>query len=381
MTWEEACRLMGIAETATQAEIKDQYLYKVQLLHPDKNLNKPEKVVQRAGEELALVNEAYKFLCEPKNDPNNQPKLEVTPKYIRFGEMGLGQKKSTTIEIKNAGGPFSNIWVDNSPSPWLTITVIKAAGTEPLPLTVTIEAQGLPEIIQSETCSLVIKLKNEKTRLSDEAAIVVEITPQPLAAKLKIRPGKMTFREIPPGSAITQALEIKNSGTNNLHGFIITKPPWLSVSQKTINLPRRSLSRNYLVQVDASALGPRFSGRGSVEVFTNGGSVIIPVEVSTAAQPQWAGAPATSYYPASKPATGSPVAPPASQTAYPSYGKKKGWSSFSRFLFIYAVTFLTGFGVVYLFTANRPEGLDWGSVRGWAILTFVVSLLVAAMRC
>jgi hypothetical protein len=381
MTWEEACRLLGIAETATQAEIKDQYFYKVQLLHPDKNLNKPEKVVQRAGEELALVNEAYKFLCEPKNDPNNPPKIEVTPKYIRFGEMGLGQKKSTTIEITNAGGPFSNIWVDNSPSPWLKVTGIKAAGTEPLPLTVTIEAQGLPEIIQSETCSLVIKLKNEKTHLADEAAIGVEITPQPLVSKLKIRPGKLTFRDVPPSSVKTQALEIKNSGANNLHGFIITKPPWLSVSQKTINLPRRSLSRNYLVQVDASALGPRFSGRGSVEVFTNGGSVMIPVEVSTATQPQSAVAPQRPYYPTGQAPPGNQLRSRSYQTAYPSPRKKGVGNSFFRFLFIYAVTFLTGFGVVYLFTANRPEGLDWGSVRGWAILTFVVSLLVAAMRC
>ncbi len=377
MTWEEACRLLGVPENATQAEIKDQYFYKVQLLHPDKNLNKPEKVIQRAGEELALVNEAYKLLSDPKNDPHNPPKLEVTPRYVRFAGVGLGQKKSTVIEVKNTGGPFTNVWIDNSPAPWLTVTDIKAAGGEPLPLAVTIEALGLPEIILEEESLLRIRLKNEKTQLADELDVGVEIVPEALPAKLKVKPGKMVFPKLSPGSIHSRALEIKNAGPDTLHGYINTRGSWLSISQSIITLPRRSVSRGFVVQADANNLGARIRDRGFVEIFTNGGHVTIPVDIATSAQPvKQHQAPS---YAAAAPSAGHPP-PGAGYLAWTPSRKGTGGFSFIRFIFIFALTFLVGFGVIYLLTANTLKGLDIGAVRGWALITFFVSLLVTALH-
>ena len=120
MIWEEACHVMGVIETATTAEIKEQYLYKVQLLHPDKTLDKPEKIRQKAEEELIRINEAYKFLSNEKNNPRTPPKLEISPLAVRFADVALHQKKVTTIDIGSIGGPFTNCWIDNSPAPWLT---------------------------------------------------------------------------------------------------------------------------------------------------------------------------------------------------------------------------------------------------------------------
>jgi len=44
MNWEEACQILGVPITATKDEIRAQYIYKAQLLHPDKTIGLPENV-------------------------------------------------------------------------------------------------------------------------------------------------------------------------------------------------------------------------------------------------------------------------------------------------------------------------------------------------
>ncbi len=118
MNWEEACRILGISETTSSKEIEDQYIYKVQLLHPDKNQNKPEKVRIKAEEELKQVNQAYNFLKQPINNPfRSPPKVHVSPKHIRFKDMEKEQKKTTTFIIA-ACGPYTNIWIDRNSASW-----------------------------------------------------------------------------------------------------------------------------------------------------------------------------------------------------------------------------------------------------------------------
>jgi curved DNA-binding protein CbpA len=79
MNWEEACRVLGIQPGATPEEIKTQYLYKANLLHPDKTVNCPEKVKLQAEEELKQVNSAYAVLQNPSNNRlSQQPKLAVS---------------------------------------------------------------------------------------------------------------------------------------------------------------------------------------------------------------------------------------------------------------------------------------------------------------
>jgi hypothetical protein len=85
MDWAEACRTLGVAESATAEEIKEQYLYKAQLLHPDKNQDKPENIRRKAEAELVLINQAFSFLSDPQNNPYRvPPKLAVEPAVIRF---------------------------------------------------------------------------------------------------------------------------------------------------------------------------------------------------------------------------------------------------------------------------------------------------------
>ena len=88
MNWEEACQIFGIPPTSSPDEIHAQYIYKAQLLHPDKTMGLPEKVRQKAEEELKLVNVAYSVLKDPKNNTKIvPPKLSVSPRQIRFKDI------------------------------------------------------------------------------------------------------------------------------------------------------------------------------------------------------------------------------------------------------------------------------------------------------
>jgi hypothetical protein len=176
MDWAEACRILGVAESATEQEIKEQYLYKAQLLHPDKNQDKPENIRRKAEAELALVNQAFSFLGNPINNPYRiPPKLALEPTAIRFKDVDVGERKSTTLIVRNVGGPYTSIWMDNQPAPWLTVTGVKSITSERLPLEVTLECTAIGEPGHEYMSDLLIKLENESTHAVDQAIVKIEL--------------------------------------------------------------------------------------------------------------------------------------------------------------------------------------------------------------
>lgn len=176
MNWEEACQILGVTSTATAAEIRAQYLYKAQLLHPDKTAGLPESVRQKAEEELKHVNAAYNFLSDLKNNPqSNPPKLSVSPRHIRFKDVEPSKKKTTIIEIESVGGPYTKFWMDDSPAAWLKVIEVKSTTNDPLPLEVTIEATGNSILRKQIECSLPIRIENEKTKTRDEVTVKIEL--------------------------------------------------------------------------------------------------------------------------------------------------------------------------------------------------------------
>jgi hypothetical protein len=185
MTWEEACRILGFSVNATPAEIKNQWLYKANLLHPDKTANLPENMRIKAEEDFKQASIAYNFLTDPKNNPHrNPPKLDVRPKRISFKEVEAGSKKSTTVLVKSAGGPYTKFWMDDSPVPWLHVTAIKSLTQDTLPLEVTIEASGIGKPDQQHQCKLLIRLENEQAKSKDETFVIVT-----LSIKTILQPG------------------------------------------------------------------------------------------------------------------------------------------------------------------------------------------------
>ena len=65
MTYDEALRLLGLNEKATEADIKLAYRELAQILHPDKYANN-KRLSDRANEQLKLVNEAREVLLGGK---------------------------------------------------------------------------------------------------------------------------------------------------------------------------------------------------------------------------------------------------------------------------------------------------------------------------
>ncbi len=226
MDWAEACRILGVSESATDAEIKEQYIYKAQLLHPDKNQDKPENVRRRAETELALVNQAYSFANQPNNNPYKvPPKLAIEPMAIHFKDVGIGEKKAGTLIIRNTGGPYTSVWMDNQPAPWLAVTGVRSIDKERLPLEVALECTGMGESGRQYTCDLAVKLENENTHAIDNAAVKIELntrlgTAAPYVANGAILKAKKINREIPHNRPIAP-LTPKNKMGFSIKAFLV----------------------------------------------------------------------------------------------------------------------------------------------------------------
>jgi DnaJ domain len=176
MKWEEACQTLGVATTATPTEMHAQYIYKAQLLHPDKTAGLPEKARQKAEEELKVINAAYTVLKDPKNNAVTiPPKLKVVPRHISFTNVESGQQKTTHIQIESVGGSYTKFWMADAPAPWLKVIEAKSTTNDPLPLEVTIEATGDSALQEHSQCNLPIRLENEKTKTKDEVSIKIEL--------------------------------------------------------------------------------------------------------------------------------------------------------------------------------------------------------------
>jgi DnaJ-domain-containing protein 1 len=62
-TLERACRLLGVAATSSQEEIKAAYRHLAVRYHPDRQERKNEQERRAATERMAAINEAYRLLC------------------------------------------------------------------------------------------------------------------------------------------------------------------------------------------------------------------------------------------------------------------------------------------------------------------------------
>jgi hypothetical protein len=226
MDWTQASQILGVTESASEDEMKEQYLYKAQLLHPDKNQDKPEAVRKKAESELALINQAYAFLSNPGNNPYKiPPQLIVEPMGIRFKDIKIGEKKTTTLIIRNAGGPYTSIWIDNSPAPWLTVAAVKSITSERLPLEVTLECTGLGEPDNAYFCDLLIKLENEKTQVVDTAVVKIELytksaATEPVLPKTQELPVQGPVVAASPAEPQVRTVRPKNGGFS-LGAFLI----------------------------------------------------------------------------------------------------------------------------------------------------------------
>ena len=282
MGWEEACRILGVEPGASSEEIRQQYYYKAQLLHPDKTIGRPESIRRKAADEFKLVNQAYQFLTDPLNNPfTNPPRLKVSPKHIRFRDVEIGQRKTTSFEVSNIGGPYTSIWFEREPSAWLSVTSFRSTTTEQLPMEVTIECTGAGEQGKQYSCRLPVRLENAKTKLKDEVALDIELWTKATRPALSADTSKIEFTGLITGTSETREVTLSNVGHGVLEGVISTSRPWLSVLPGSVRLGP-SESRPYSVVVNTDTLPSGFVDRAEACFRTNGGAATLVVDLSVA---------------------------------------------------------------------------------------------------
>ncbi|MDR2202160.1 MAG: DnaJ domain-containing protein [Clostridiales bacterium] len=98
-------KILGVRETASDADIKQAYRAKAKALHPDLNRNNPA-----AAAGLAEVNEAYGLLSDPKARAEYDKKLNA-PIFTR-AEQPFAARKAATPPPRPTAAPTGNPRID-----------------------------------------------------------------------------------------------------------------------------------------------------------------------------------------------------------------------------------------------------------------------------
>lgn len=206
--WEDYYEILGVSPDSGDKEIKDAYLYKVNILHPDRLSGASESVRRRAEEDLKQVNRAYEVLSAPQKRKQYysewikhkagtkripKPIPVVDPTVISFSDVEPGETKKATFIVKNSGGPYSEIRIHPSnPYSWVKIIDRWSLGTsDELPLQVEIEAEA-DEWNKSYSEYIEVKLDEEETAVK----VDLQTKAQPATGVVSSRRGVAKTRPV-----------------------------------------------------------------------------------------------------------------------------------------------------------------------------------------
>lgn len=157
-------QVLGVKPSASLQEIKEAYLYWVNILHPDRMGKMPERIRIQAEEDLKRVNTAYGVLSDatrraqynrstgvsvdvevesyPEPKARRKPKLEIYPKTIVFDKALPYVKQKGVFFVRNVGGEYSRIMISTPPQ-WIKIVETKPLYPDrKLPMQIVIEAMA-----------------------------------------------------------------------------------------------------------------------------------------------------------------------------------------------------------------------------------------------
>jgi len=183
--------ILGIQRNASPQDIKDAWIYWVNILHDDRMSKMPERIRTKALEDLKKVNDAYSVLSDSRKRAEydrslgvsvgvkvsgyeqtrteRKPKVEIYPAIIFLDSMKPRAKQKGTFFIRNVGGDYSKVLISN-PEKW--IKVIRTESLYPgkkLPMRVDIEAIA-PE--RGKTVGSEIRVRVDEA----EASVKIELS-------------------------------------------------------------------------------------------------------------------------------------------------------------------------------------------------------------
>jgi len=157
--------ILGVATDADTRQIKEAYIFKVNIYHPDRLSSMSERIRIKAEQELIRINEAFEILSKPglkkeydsklfgrqshfqqstSSTPSSSgpPQPVIYPNIIKLDNGVPHQKYRASIFLKNSGGAFKKLSVSHLPN-WLRITGTKRLRKPgKLPLRFDLEAKG-----------------------------------------------------------------------------------------------------------------------------------------------------------------------------------------------------------------------------------------------
>jgi hypothetical protein len=180
MTYTEALNTLGLnPNNINLALVKKTYRELAKIYAPDLNPGIDPQI-------LARINIAYEIVIEnltakqrddspPEPAKKKSPKLKLEPKYIRFGNMGFHEIKTTYFDIINMGGPHSECDICYEELPrWLRITDVKPLSDKKLPVRITIEATG-QDLGSTYEFDLPVKISNTEINYTETEIVHIEL--------------------------------------------------------------------------------------------------------------------------------------------------------------------------------------------------------------
>ncbi|MGA2368913.1 MAG: hypothetical protein ABSF74_10145 [Dehalococcoidia bacterium] len=299
MDWITACEIIEVSPDATDAQIKERRSYWSFLLAPDATVGKPEHIRKKAETEYIKKKDAWEYLLIPENRPKSRssgrrpaakpqnepspsvkakPILSITPKHIRFKELGNLETKTTYFEISNIGGPYTDYSISGDHIPkWLEIIEIKRLSHQALPVQVHIKATGQQVGFKYE-CQIPIKIEDKNSGYFDEGRIQIELVMK--ERFIQVDKKTVQFSVTPGAMPPPQTVILTNGGIGFIEGDIVPRQPWIKIGTRHI---RFNNTYKMQVQVDTSKLS--MENTGFIDINTNGGTDNIMVKVLLLPQP------------------------------------------------------------------------------------------------
>jgi len=126
MTYDEALRLLGLEEGATEADIRLAYKEMAQILHPDKFASN-KKLSQRANEQFKMVNEARDLLLSKKGSTRRGARRDgARTSSSSSGSSGSSRSSSNSSSSSHS----SDSYYDRATSLRARLAGIAAAKTQ-----------------------------------------------------------------------------------------------------------------------------------------------------------------------------------------------------------------------------------------------------------